>query len=182
MPAMLKLLYKNAARLLFLSLLLPLSVYANGLQLSEAQIKAAFLQNFTLFIYWPKENDNTPRQICILGDNPFANALETIVSEYNKNAAHARLIRYLDSSAELDGCHVLYLDDKAASSEQEILAVSRPLLTVSSIEGFAQRGGMIEFYRQGNKMRFYINLDAIAQAGLKADANLLRVATLIRVE
>jgi hypothetical protein len=53
------------------------------------------------------------------------------------------------------------------------------VLTVGDTDGFAQRGGAINFTLQARKVRFEINPAAAEQAGLKMSSQLLKLATLV---
>jgi hypothetical protein len=53
------------------------------------------------------------------------------------------------------------------------------VLTVSDAPQFAQRGGMIGFQLDGNRVRFAVNLGAAQEAGLQFNSELLRVAATI---
>jgi hypothetical protein len=45
---------------------------------------------------------------------------------------------------------------------------------------FSQRGGMIEFTLEGNKVRFEVNLTTAEDAGLTLSSELLKVAATVR--
>jgi len=51
-----------------------------------------------------------------------------------------------------------------------------PVLTVSDIPHFVQRGGMIRFVPEDNRVRFEVNLGAAQDAGLILSSELLKVA------
>jgi hypothetical protein len=61
----------------------------------------------------------------------------------------------------------------------EVLAGS-PVLTVADFESFARRGGMIELIKEGNKIRFAINVDAAKRHGFRISSKLLQLAEVIR--
>ncbi|PYP25425.1 MAG: hypothetical protein DMD51_08585 [Gemmatimonadetes bacterium] len=56
---------------------------------------------------------------------------------------------------------------------------NRPILTVSDDAGFAERGGMIRFVTDQNRIRLQINLDAAQAASLTVSSKLLRVADIV---
>jgi hypothetical protein len=56
---------------------------------------------------------------------------------------------------------------------------SKPILTVSEINSFAQNGGIIDFYLQGNKVRFEINPDSAQRRGLKISSQLLNLGKIV---
>ena len=51
--------------------------------------------------------------------------------------------------------------------------------TLSAPQGFAARGGMVNFTVEESKVRFEINEDAARRAGLKISSKLLRLAELV---
>ena len=53
------------------------------------------------------------------------------------------------------------------------------IVTVSEMDQFAQHGGIINFYLDGNKIRFEINVDAAQRKGLKVSSQLLRRAKIV---
>jgi hypothetical protein len=53
------------------------------------------------------------------------------------------------------------------------------VLTVGETEGFAARGGIINFYIEGNRVRFEINPDAAHRSGLKISSQLLQLGKLV---
>ena len=55
-----------------------------------------------------------------------------------------------------------------------------PVLTVSDAPRFSQREGMIEFVKDGERIRFEVNLVAAERAGLTLSSDLLKVATYVR--
>jgi hypothetical protein len=53
------------------------------------------------------------------------------------------------------------------------------ILTVSNVAKFSQRGGMIQFVVEANKIRFEVNLTSAERAGLTLSSELLKVATAV---
>jgi hypothetical protein len=56
---------------------------------------------------------------------------------------------------------------------------SRPILTVSDVENFAQNGGDIDFYLSGAKVRFEINPQSAKLCGLKISSQLLSLGKIV---
>ena len=67
----------------------------------------------------------------------------------------------------IDGAHVSHL---LASLE------GKPVLTVSALEGFVEMGGMVEFVRHRNRVRFSLNPVVAKRQGLRMRARLQRLA------
>jgi hypothetical protein len=62
-----------------------------------------------------------------------------------------------------------------------MLAVLRgaPVLTISDIDSFATLGGIAQFFVEGGKIRFGINLDAVRRSRLQLSSKLLALAELL---
>jgi hypothetical protein len=56
------------------------------------------------------------------------------------------------------------------------------VLTVGDSAGFLERGGVIRFRVEDNKVRFDINPDAAARAHLEVSSQLLKLATIVRAD
>ena len=79
---------------------------------SEAKIKAVFLYNFTRFVEWPARSfssETAPFVIGIIGEDPFGAYIEqAIVGE--KVNSHPIVIRRFNSIAEIEDCHILFVN------------------------------------------------------------------------
>ena len=145
---------------------------------TEYQIKAAYLYNFAKFAKWSPEAGVAPNfSICVLGENPFGRTLETTVAGEKLDGKEI-LARHIKTPAEATGCHIVYV----SRSEQARLAVLLPelakhhALTVSDAPRFCERGGVIGFVMDGERVRFEVNLGAAHSSGLALSSELLKVA------
>ena len=149
----------------------------------EYQIKAAFLFNFMQFVEWPPtvfKNANDPFRIGVLGQDPFNAALEdTVQGETISN--HKIIVEHAMQVDDLKNCQLIFISKSEKKHVAEILSAldDKPVLTVSEIEGFAERGGGINFYLEGNKVRFEVNPDAARHDGLKVSSQLLSLGKII---
>jgi hypothetical protein len=148
---------------------------------TEYEVKAAFLYNFARFVHWPSiafEGKEGTFVIAILGADPFGHALERLLS--GKTVGGRQLeIRRFASANEVQGCQMLFISAALASQVSETLEIfeKRPILTVSDIEEFVERGGAIELMIVENKVRFAINLSAARASALEISSQLLKLAT-----
>jgi hypothetical protein len=143
------------------------------------KLKAAFLANFTQYVDWPRtafSSDTAPFVLGVVGDNPFGSALSDLTGGETIQGRKA-VVQYYKSAEDVRECHVLFI----SSSEQPRLAATlrtlkgRNILTVSDIEGFTAKGGIIQFVTQ-NRIRFRINPTAARDANLTISSKLLRLA------
>lgn len=151
----------------------------------EYQIKAAFLYNFTKFVEWPPArfaDATSPIVLGLLGPTPLEGELEKIVAGRKVNGREI-IIRMIKTSDEAKAAHVVFLgNSQETPSGAARLSDDRAagVLTVGETAGFSERGGMIGFVLEGDKVRFEINLVAAERAGLRLNAQLLKLATLVR--
>lgn len=149
----------------------------------EYQLKAAFLYNFASFAQWPAgafQGPDAPMVIGVLGDNPFGTFLD--------DAVHGEMIggrpvtvRFYHSVNEVKDCQILFI---CASEEGRMSSIleslrGRKILTVSDVEAFARRGGVIQFATEHNRIHLKINLLAANQASVELSSKLLRSAEII---
>jgi hypothetical protein len=177
---------KGRGRIGFFAFLLLFTPSAGRAQSKEYQVKAAFLYNFAQFVLWPATaftNSSEPFQIGILGENPFGKALEEMVQG---ETIQGRPIKVVESThvERLAGCQILFISKSEAAHFNEVFSKleSRPVLTVSEDPGFIQHGGIVNFYRDGPKVRFEINPDAAGKNGLKVGSELLAVGKISHAE
>jgi hypothetical protein len=152
-------------------------------QTKEYQVKAAFLFNFVQFVEWPDRayaDTNAPFCIGVLGDDPFGAALDEIV-QGESIGNHKLTIQRSQRASDLKNCQMIFISKSKRGQMPEILAAlgSRPILTVSEVEGFAPGGGAIGFYLDGSKVRFEINPGAAEREGLKISSQLLTVGKIV---
>jgi hypothetical protein len=153
---------------------------AMALEPTEADVKAAFIYNFTKFVEWPAEVSGQ-LTICLLGEpDPL---LTTLMSLEGKQSQGRNIhVRNIDRETSLDGCRVIVVGTSETSRTATILgsAQGQTALTVSEIEHFADSGGMIGLVVDGAKVQFEINVPATQHANLRPSAQLLKLARKVK--
>jgi YfiR/HmsC-like len=156
---------------------------AQAVRASETQVKAVFLLNFAQFVDWPAEtgaDSQAPLVIGILGDDPFDGFLDEAVrgEQLRTRPVVVRRYRRLE---DIKACDILFISESESDRVPEILASvkNRPILTVSDVTDFAQRGGIIRFVTAKARVRLEINPDAAQAARLTLSSKLLRLADLV---
>jgi hypothetical protein len=145
----------------------------------EYAVKAAYLYNFGKFAKWPSETPSF--NICLLGKDPFGSSLDRTVAGESIDGKPIAVRRLNDLGAVRD-CEILFVSSSERGRMAWVLAQVQnlPILTVSDAPEFLDRGGMIQFELQNDRVRFSINLRAARDAKLNISSELLNVAT--RVE
>lgn len=149
----------------------------------EYEVKAAFIYNFAKFIKWPQTaqtNHSKNLFLCILGRDPFGNALDDIEG---KNVQGQTLrIRRIKNVEERSACKILFISTSESDNLPIVLntiSQDKGLLSVSDISGFANNGGVIELVHNNDKIRFTVNMAAARLTKLDLSSKILRLATII---
>jgi hypothetical protein len=149
----------------------------------EYQIKAVFLFNVVQFVQWPESvfaGPDAPIAIGVLGENPFGTALDdTVRGETVRN--RSIVVRYARRLDQLQTCQVIFIARSERGHVAEILSAlgNAPVLTASDVPGFAEQGGLVEFYLDANRVRFAVNLAVARAHGLKPSSQMLNLARIV---
>ncbi len=156
--------------------------------ITEYGVKAAQIYRLAHTIDWPTsafQNDNSPIIFYIFGEDPFGDDIKYIRNlaiQFGKNKGRKITVRYTTRLEELEFCHILFINQSERTRLASIFDKIKdwPVLTVSDFEGFAERGGIINFFWYERKIRFEINVDALRRAGLSVASQVLEM-TIVKV-
>jgi uncharacterized protein DUF4154 len=157
---------------------------AQQLKPGEYQVKAVYLYNFGRFVDWTATLPATKADsfaICVIGQDPFGRILDsTLAGELidQRKVIARRISRPQDAAS----CQVLFIGLSEDGRLKDILLPLDKLrvLTVSDISHFSDRGGMIQFVLEKDKIRFQVNLTNTERAGLSLSSELLKVAIAVK--
>jgi YfiR/HmsC-like len=152
-------------------------------ELSEYEIKAAFLLNFARFVEWPPAefaSPNDPIVLGVFGTDPFGAALDQITAGKKINGRPLAIRRITDLSG-LRACQLVFVPASDARRLEDVVAAvgNRGVLIVGESKGFTGRGGMINFVLRDNHVRFEVNPAAAARAGIKVSSKMLQLAIIV---
>lgn len=167
--------------ILLMILALTLSTSADAAEMAEYEIKSGMIYNFTLFVDWPSTSSaNTASiNVCVAGDRSAMRYFNKLEGKLSKNRPIK--VRQISGPGSISGCDLLFLQGPNNNLLSGYLqaAQKRPVLTVSDIDNFASKGGIIGFYEQKGKVRFEINLDAARQSKFRINSQLLKLARIV---
>jgi hypothetical protein len=147
-------------------------------ELTELQIKSAYVFNFIKFVEWPPEAVKRGDRInlCVIGNDEVRTALASL----NGRKAGEYEIRIVPHAGDLilNACHVLYIGEQ---EQRRVVAIIKslgeaPVLTISDIPGFAERGGGIGLLNRNDKVLFEVNLASTRKAALRLSSQMLNLA------
>jgi hypothetical protein len=145
----------------------------------EANLKAAFIYNFTEYIDWQTSNNSGDFVIGVIGNSPLSASLKEIAAR-NRVKNKRIIVKTFDQPSEIEFCNILFIPKNSNFSLKEILKNTSPgMLTISEEEGYGEMGTGFNFLIRNNKLKFEANLKALARSDLKVSSQLLKLAIIV---
>lgn len=147
-----------------------------AVELSEYQVKTAFLYNFARFTDWPADVGGTLK-LCIHGRDPFGPELDEL---QDKSVGSRRIsIERKPAAGTLGTCQIVFIAPSAARELPDVLQGLRnaPILTVADSADATRQGVMLNMSVSRDKVTFSANLRSAQQARLVLSSKLLGLAT-----
>ena len=150
--------------------------WARAADLTEYQLKAAFLYNFAVFTEWPTEV-GTSLNLCILGPDPFGDEINELAGK--AVGSRTLVIQRKNTGESLRACQVVYISTQAFRNLPKILDElrDRPILTVADSPGAARQGVALNMAVNQNRITFEASQVAARANRLTLSSKLLRLAT-----
>ncbi|ARN73333.1 hypothetical protein BST96_03950 [Oceanicoccus sagamiensis] len=156
-----------------------------------AELRAAYYFNALKFTRWPVEqlDSQSPLNIVLVGSDSVSDILAQKLPDY---LIHGHKLSVSSLTAEqangqsnkdlLDKAHAIYFAENTEDKYPYILGnLKRPVLTGSSIESFANHGGMVEiaYRKQSQKLVFHINTDNLKQSNISISSKLMKISNIV---
>lgn len=146
----------------------------------EYDVKGQYLGHFTGFIRWPQSafpSATTPFRLCILGRDPFGVALDARLRGEQVDG-HRIAVERIRSETDAASCHLVFYreNDPARADALSNATRGRPVLIVTDSSRLLEHCAAIAFLLEGDRVRFDLNLAALASHGLQVNPRLLSVA------
>lgn len=166
------------------SLYLLLSFRTDSTQITnEADVKAAFIINFTKYIEWNNGilDKSDVFKIGVLGNSQVYQSLKQLSSKKVKDKQIEVL--YFQNSSSLQECHLLYVSSSITLSDLKASSNSvkcKNALIIGDKKDALVNGASINFVAVGDQLKFEINLQNINKNQLKVSSQLLQLATTVQ--
>lgn len=149
-------------------------------QQQAADVKAVFMYNFTHYIEWDSTVASRHFVIGILGSSPIRKSLLEIAENNLALNRQIEIVTY-NSPEEIGECQMLFIPEASKYPLSSILSnTDNNTLTVSEHPGYASRGTNFNFIIVKNKIKFEVNLKALAQKNIKVSSQLLKLAKIVQ--
>jgi hypothetical protein len=149
----------------------------------EAQIKAAFLYNFTKFVEWPEASFAAPGDafvVGLFGDSVLQQALEATVKDRRVNG-RSIIVKRVVTPAEARAVHLLFVEagEEASFGDVWQKIADSNVLVVGESPQFLASGGCIRLILDEQRLRFEINASAAERARLRISSQLQKLAVAV---
>ena len=153
-------------------------------EVSEYQVKAAYLYNFAKFVDWPAQvfGDSTePFRMCVLNNRSFEATLQNMVAG-KAIAGRPISVVGVQNGEQSRNCQILFISSSQDRLGRRIVEdlQGASILTVGESKGFVEDGGIINFVWQDDRVQFEVNHGAASHAGLRVSSRLVSIAKLVR--
>jgi len=147
---------------------------------SEYNLKAAFLYRFTDYVDWANNNEGDYFTVGVLGESQILSPLNVILRNKTIKSKQV-IIRKCDGLNDIGSCQILFIPRNSNTAIETIFSRigNRQVLIITEQPGMASRGAHINFLNEEGKLRFEINLKSVVQSGLKISSQLLQHATIV---
>lgn len=162
---------------LAIALLLPANLYAKS---SDVTLRSVYIYNFLKYSKWPIEVDVNEKKatICMIGDDNVLDALEAI---REKKRLLGLVLKPKFKDSNFSDCHILYVS-KNSAAEYAILADkinALPILTISTIDDFVNKGGIVEFVISDKQINMRCNYKTLKKSRILMDPELLKMMEVV---
>lgn len=146
-------------------------------------IKADMLCNLARFVQWPDTMvalNKGQLVVAVLGEDDLAGTIASVLSTRSVNGKPV-FVRFARRVQDVRGCQIVYIANPELAHLSDVVEALRgtPTLTLADLEGFASRGGMVNFAGSAPNIRFEICLTRANRAGLKMSSRLLALAHVV---
>ena len=159
------------------------------------ELKRQWVYNVARFVTWPPSSFSlmdTPFIVGIIGEE-----LQKAEGLFKGKTIQGRKVevKRFKSAYDVKFCHLLYISASQKNSVSSIVmnikrlkpstggstsgvltSAGSAILTISDMEDFIQKGGMVQLVVKENKMRFQVNQTSAKKSGLKISSQLLKLA------
>jgi hypothetical protein len=146
-------------------------------------IKADMVCNLAKFVTWPDgliAQNRGQLVVAIFGEDDLAVTLASVLSTRSVNGKPI-FVRFARRAQDCKGAQIVYIASSESAHVDDVLGFlnGAPTITLADTDGFAQRGGMVNFTGAPPRVRFEISLARAEKSGLRISSRLLAIAHVV---
>ena len=149
----------------------------------DAEMKAAFITKFAMFVTWPSDSfasAEAPIVMCTLDAGALAQSLQSVAPKARANDRSFE-VRRIESAVDADGCHILVLGKADQRTRRRVATTlrGRSTLTVAAAREFTDEGGIVGMAMHKGKVAFEVNNRIARSSDLSISSRVLGLATAV---
>jgi hypothetical protein len=150
----------------------------------EEQLQASFIWQFLQLTEW-SSLQATPENMFtlgVVGTSRVEGFLEQIARNRKLPDGKTVVLRKITALEDIERCRAVYVCGSETLRLPQILARSKnkPVLTIGRDPQFIEKGGIINFFAENNRLRYEINLDEASTSSITFSSKLLRFGRLYK--
>jgi len=129
------------------------------------KLLALYIYNFACNATWPSFDGAFT--IAVMGQPEIAAELVTITRNRTMDSHPIRVVA-MSRADEIQGCQVVYIPSRMSEQFPSVNTKigTQPVLIISDEPGLAKAGSALNFVTIGGKLRYEVNVNALASRGL----------------
>jgi uncharacterized protein DUF4154 len=143
-------------------------------EVSEYELKVAYIYNFALFTTWPSES-NTAIVFCIFRQDPLSSAIEALQGRKIRNRPIT--IRKIILPEEVHTCDLIFLGATQSEAFPKVLELIKNsnILTITDSTDQLRKEMAINMAFEDKRLIFEVNLASARRANLQFSSKLLNL-------
>jgi len=158
-------------------LLFSYAISAN-LEHDPSFVKSVYIEKISRFLTWPDDKEESPEfNLCLTGDSAVEKYLPRLYRKRTIKKKPVKIIR-IDNLEDAFQCHILYVNEKSINKLAFLKDYS--VVLVGNDNGLEHKGVHINFFDEGERVRFWINPKSYKGSGIRVNHLLLSIAKIVR--
>ena len=123
-----------------------------------SQAQSMFIYNFSRLIQWPASYNTGEFVIGVIGNNDLRNTLASYVAN-KKVGSQPITVKSFNNADEISKCHILFVGNAKVGQLSEIVSNVQSFnsLIITERKGMVESGSAIDFFMEGDKLKFVMN-------------------------
>jgi len=123
-----------------------------------SQAQSMFIYNFSRLIQWPDSYNTGDFIIGVMGNNELYNTLTAYVAG-KKVGSRSIAVKRFDDPVDISKCNILFIGNTKVGKMNEVVAKvqAQSSLIITERKGMIDSGSAIDFFMEGDKLKFVMN-------------------------
>ena len=142
-----------------------------------SQAQSMFIYNFSRLIQWPASYNTGEFVIGVMGNNDLYNTLVSYVAN-KKVGSQPIAVKHFSNPVDISKCHIIFIGNTKIGLLNEIIAKLQGSnsLIITERRGSIDAGSAIDFFMEGDKLKFVMNTQNAQKYNLTVSKSLSDMA------